>query len=240
RHIISNPRSTSTLDGENGDNSDNSIPSETPLEMTTFRRNFENFDNSILNITPVLPEISTPGKNNFILNETPVLHEIATPKGNFDSYTCIDNVILNVTPILHEISTPALSDVGFGESVSCETPILHEISTPVLSEVGIWENENGEGSICCSDEEINLNDILLSQKYMSEEFLDKNDIDHQEVSQVIRQIRVKNINRVIIGHLNVNFMAPKLDAIRTIIPGNVDIMVFSETKLDNSYPTTQL
>ena len=75
---------------------------------------------------------------------------------------------------------------------------------------------------------------------MSEEFLDKNDIDYQEVSQVIRQIRVKNINRVIIGHLNVNFMAPKLDAIRTIIPGNVDIMVFSETKLDDSYPTTQL
>ena len=35
-------------------------------------------------------------------------------------------------------------------------------------------------------------------------------------------------------------MAPKLDAIRTIVPGNVDIMVFSETKLDDSYPTTQL
>ena len=35
-------------------------------------------------------------------------------------------------------------------------------------------------------------------------------------------------------------MAPKLDTIRTIIPGNVDIMVFSETKLDDSYPTTQL
>ena len=53
----------------------------------------------------------------------------------------------------------------------------------------------------------------------------------------MRQMRVKN---VIIGHLNVNFMAPKIDAIRTIIPGNVDIMVFSETKLDDSYPATQL
>ena len=157
--------------------------------------------------------------------------------GNFDRF---DNYILNMTPVLHEIATPEKSEVEFGESDNCETPILHQISTPVLSEEGIWESENGDESICFSDEDINLNGTLLSQKYMSEEFLDKNDIDNQEVSQVIRQIRVKNMNRVIIGHLNVNFMAPKLDAIRTIIPGNVDIMVFSETKLDDSYPTTQL
>ena len=51
---------------------------------------------------------------------------------------------------------------------------------------------------------------------------------------------MKNIDRVIIGHLNVNFFAKKLDAIKTIIPNNVDIMVFSETKLDSSYPIAQL
>ena len=51
---------------------------------------------------------------------------------------------------------------------------------------------------------------------------------------------MKNIDRVIIGHLNVNFFTKKLDAIKTIIPSNVDIMVFSETKLDSSYPIAQL
>ena len=40
--------------------------------------------------------------------------------------------------------------------------------------------------------------------------------------------------------MNVKFFAPKMDAIRTIIPGNVDIIVFSETKLDDSYPSAQL
>ena len=159
-----------------------------------------------------------------MFNDTPSVHDQCTPKEiiseNFDKF---DNSILNITPVLHEISTPALSEGEFGESDNCETPILHQISTPVLSEVGIWESENGVESICSSDEDIIHNGTLLSQKYMSEEFLDKNDIDHQEVSQVIRQIRGKNMNRVIIGHLNINFMAPKLDAIRTIIPGNVDI-----------------
>ena len=44
----------------------------------------------------------------------------------------------------------------------------------------------------------------------------------------------------IIGHLNVNSFTPKLDAIKTIIAGNIDIMIFSETKLDDSYPNAQL
>ena len=43
-----------------------------------------------------------------------------------------------------------------------------------------------------------------------------------------------------IGHFNVIFFAAKLDAIKIIIPGNVDIMVFRETKLDDSYPVAQL
>ena len=37
-----------------------------------------------------------------------------------------------------------------------------------------------------------------------------------------------------------SFFAAKIDAIKTIIPGNVDIMIFGETKLDSSYPTAKL
>ena len=40
--------------------------------------------------------------------------------------------------------------------------------------------------------------------------------------------------------MNANFFAPKIDAIRTIIPGNVDIIVFSETMLEDFYPSAQL
>ena len=61
-----------------------------------------------------------------------------------------------------------------------------------------------------------------------------------EVSQVLKQIRIGNVNNVIIGQLNVNLFAKKLDAIKIIILGNVDIVVFSETKLDLSNPMAQL
>ena len=87
---------------------------------------------------------------------------------------------------------------------------------------------------------VDLGSTFVHQKYVSEKFVKRNDIYHQEVSQVLKQIRIKNVNKVIIGHLNVNFFAVKLDAIKIIIQDNVDIMIFSETKLDASYPMAQL
>ena len=90
------------------------------------------------------------------------------------------------------------------------------------------------------NKEVSSNNTFLFQKYTSGEFIDKKDINHQGTSQVLKQIKIKNINRVMIGHWNVIFFAAKLDAIKIIIPGNVDIMVFGETKLDDSYPMVQL
>ena len=85
-----------------------------------------------------------------------------------------------------------------------------------------------------------LSSTPLFQKYVSKDFLDKGDINHQEVSKLLNRIRINNINRGIIGHLNVNFFAIKLDYIRVIITENVDIMIFTEAKLDASYPYAQL
>ena len=56
---------------------------------------------------------------------------------------------------------------------------------------------------------------------------------------VTHEIRIGNLNRVIIGHLNVNLLEAKIDAIRTIMTGYVDIMVFSETKLHHLDPMAQ-
>ena len=94
------------------------------------------------------------------------------------------------------------------------------------------------GNMSCISDETNFQAEMMFQKYASSDFV-KN-VDHQEVSQILSQIRVKNRDNVIIGHLNVNSLVPKLDAIKTIIIGNIDIMIFGETKLDDSYPTAQL
>ena len=79
---------------------------------------------------------------------------------------------------------------------------------------------------------------ICFQKYISKEFVDKKDINNQEVSQMLKQI--EQLNNVIIGHLNVNSLLPKLDAVKTIITGNIDVMIFTQTKPDDSYSTAQL
>ena len=54
-----------------------------------------------------------------------------------------------------------------------------------------------------------------------------------------RDVRKRNLKRIILGHLNVNSIRNKFDLLVDQIKGNVDIMVISETKLDESFPNGQ-
>ena len=49
----------------------------------------------------------------------------------------------------------------------------------------------------------------------------------------------RNLKRIILGHLNINSIRNKFDLFVDQIKGNVDIMVISETKLDESFPNGQ-
>ena len=52
----------------------------------------------------------------------------------------------------------------------------------------------------------------------------------------LKFIRKDNLNKLIIAHLNINSIRNKFDFLVDKIKGNVDIMVISETKLDNTLP----
>ena len=56
---------------------------------------------------------------------------------------------------------------------------------------------------------------------------------------VLREIRVNNVNRVIIGSLNINSLAPKFEELKAVIRTNLDILIIQETKLDDSFPPGQ-
>ena len=55
----------------------------------------------------------------------------------------------------------------------------------------------------------------------------------------MQNLRVKNVGRVIIGNLNVASLPSKIDEIRTTVKGKIDILVLTETHLDESFPTEQ-
>ena len=56
---------------------------------------------------------------------------------------------------------------------------------------------------------------------------------------VLNNIIVKNVNKLVIGNLNINTFAGKFDQYKIIFQGKLDIIVVTETKLDDSYPTSQ-
>ena len=56
---------------------------------------------------------------------------------------------------------------------------------------------------------------------------------------LINNLRLKHLGRLIIGHLNIKSIRNKFEALQQIIKNNLDILVVSETKLDNTFPDKQ-
>ena len=49
--------------------------------------------------------------------------------------------------------------------------------------------------------------------------------------------RLNNNNRVMIAHLNINSLRTKFEMLPEIVASKLDILLISETKLDNSFST---
>ena len=61
-------------------------------------------------------------------------------------------------------------------------------------------------------------------------------VDEDDPFRILRNIKVRNINRLLVGHLNINSIRNKFEPLKHIIKGNMDIMVVTETKIDDSFP----
>ena len=56
---------------------------------------------------------------------------------------------------------------------------------------------------------------------------------------VLNELRAKNMDRPIISCININFLENKFEPLKSIITDNVDILLVSETKLDDTFPLNQ-
>ena len=55
----------------------------------------------------------------------------------------------------------------------------------------------------------------------------------------LSSLRRKNLNRVILAQLNINSIRNKFDLLAEGIKGKVDVLMISETKIDESFPSRQ-
>ena len=71
----------------------------------------------------------------------------------------------------------------------------------------------------------------------SEQF--HNRVLDEDPSSILSDLRKRNPNKLIIGSININFLAAKFEAIKGLIKSKLDILVLQETKIDSTYPTAQ-
>ena len=56
---------------------------------------------------------------------------------------------------------------------------------------------------------------------------------------ILKKIRINNVTRVVIGHININSIRNKFDMLSSMVKDSIDILMVSETKLDSSFPQAQ-
>ena len=58
--------------------------------------------------------------------------------------------------------------------------------------------------------------------------------------QILKKVKISNINRLVIGNLNINSLRNKFESLKLIVKGNINILVLAETQLDNTFPHNNL
>ena len=75
--------------------------------------------------------------------------------------------------------------------------------------------------------------MSLSTEFKSKGFEETRETNH------LKHIRRSNLNKLIFAHLNINSIRNKFESVVKDISSNVDLLMLSETKIDDSFPKGQ-
>ena len=156
---------------------------------------------------------------------------------------------LSRTPDVYDLSTPTLS--ALSNPTIGESPIARTLSTPNLSEIrNVEDDTNNVTTSNASDLGTSafMAFILILSSYIVNAITTNtyvptcsgvSNVNPDDAINILREIRVKNVNRVIIGTLNINSLPSKFEQLKLIIGNFLDVLVIQETKLDPSFPSGQ-
>ena len=83
--------------------------------------------------------------------------------------------------------------------------------------------------------------ILILFSFLIHE-IDENDrleFNNTSPTDILKKLKLKNANKIIIEHLNINSIRNKIEDLKYLISENIDILLISETKLNNTFPESQ-
>ena len=62
---------------------------------------------------------------------------------------------------------------------------------------------------------------------------------NESPTTILQKLRVANVDRIIIGHLNINSIRNKIENLADIVSNKIDILLITETKIDHTFPSAQ-
>ena len=76
------------------------------------------------------------------------------------------------------------------------------------------------------------------QKSLTYEFstLDETVKEEVGVKLSLCNLKLRNLNRLIFGEININSIRNKLELLFSLVSNNIDVLLISETKIDNTFP----
>ena len=96
---------------------------------------------------------------------------------------------------------------------------IHNISDTQNISINSLASSEGEG--------LTQSDILESS------------IRVDDTNVILNEIKAKNADRLVIAHININFLAKKFEPLVSLVEDKIDIFLVSETKLDDTFPSNQ-
>ena len=79
------------------------------------------------------------------------------------------------------------------------------------------------------------------QKSLTYEFstLDENVKEEEGVKSSLCNLKLRNLNRLIFGQIKINSVRSKFELLFSLFSNNIDALLISETKIDNTFPVSQ-
>ena len=65
------------------------------------------------------------------------------------------------------------------------------------------------------------------------------DNDNGKRNSELKNLRLKNVGRLVAGYLNINSVKNKFEGLKDFVSDHIDVLMVAETKIDNSFPKGQ-
>ena len=185
------------------------------------------------------PDTSMTALNPLALDFTPEATRLLSEQ-NFESDNPLDrtppicDTMLDITPSIFDLETP---DISFAECQENKNRAEFHVrvdqndgSSPTLNNRCDETNPNANQFVPILVD-FNITDSTVGNVSVSE--------DMDDPKSILEELKQKNIERPVIAHLNINSISSKFEPLMSLVKDNVDFLVITESKIDDTFPLGQ-